>query len=78
MASRDKYRKYMSGNQKRPKKQKKDDFLNSQRGSLNKYIDSSSSLVVDININEDTVCTFFCIFNKIVYRYNLYIYIKIY
>jgi hypothetical protein len=49
MASRNKYRKYMSGNLKRIIKQKKDDFLNTQRGSLNKYFDSSSTPVVDLN-----------------------------
>lgn len=49
MASRNKYRKYMSGNLKRAIKQKKDDFLNTQRGSLNKYLDFSSTSVVDTN-----------------------------
>lgn len=52
MASKDKYRKYMSGNLKRAKKQRKDDFLNSQRGSLIKYFDSSSTPVADINDDE--------------------------
>jgi hypothetical protein len=52
MASKDKYRKYLSGNLKRAKKQKKDEFLNTQRGSLNKYFDSSNTPMVDINDDE--------------------------